>query len=406
MIEDYIKFREDLSNTDYSDKFLLDWFNNVQNNHQEIRSFLNGIKIELDIKIKEESIKIDNNEFNLINQNLSKYTNGRFFIFLKEWIDGDIIEKLKLPSTYIKNNEYRSSISLISSVLKKIRLSLYISDEHSKEINKNLTKLTNLYKNIKIQNKDVTIILDTSAKAFLNLGKYTVDSNSCFRDNRSNSDNKFSLGQTKNTFVLLIKEKEDFIFRSWGYFNQKDKIFNISNIYVASDFLQSTYLHILKYFFASLLNEEDINKIFINKNKIKCEHYIYANSWGNFSFSLTEKIKHQYILTNIDNIKKLNDKFCLCCGKIKLNDENVYWGESQKRYCENCIKNMIYCEYDDVFVDKDLPLVELILEDSSIVKTKLLNIPAIQCDLCHRYALSDSVNFTEKGFICQICSKI
>lgn len=73
------------------------------------------------------------------------------------------------------------------------------------------------------------MIFTTSAKAFLLLGHYGPDNDSCFRNKRDNEHNKFTLGlcQDSAVIILQLKKKGDKSFsnisRYWAFLSQDHK---------------------------------------------------------------------------------------------------------------------------------------------------------------------------------------
>lgn len=128
------------------------------------------------------------------------------------------------------------------------------------QLSKDISKLGEIWAEAKTKKQEFYLNLDTSYEAFIKLGHYGCDNGSCFGQERSRENDKHSLAQRSNTFVMYFTTTEapelNFETRAavrlWGAINPNNRLLSISNIYTNGDIPRGNMLKAVKDFTAEL----------------------------------------------------------------------------------------------------------------------------------------------------------
>lgn len=196
-------------------------------------------------------------------------------------------------------------------------------------INKYIADLGKHWKSNKLQHGSYTVTMCFDPKSFLLLGHYGPDSSSCFRQMSSSELHKFCIGQTENTFVILIRNNNTDTFppnknhaRIWGHLNTNDDIWNFCNLYLCENIQEDTVKYLLLQFVQSIDQEFKIllsNKFSLDTTKIT------KNQFGTYSISKFAPIKNQILEMDLSDIMPYVCKLChsnLGFKKDVVSDEN------------------------------------------------------------------------------------
>ena len=309
MLENYEDFRQwyrdfDNENGRGDMSYTREWFNQVQKAHEKLREFLNdNIEVTWPVTIKEKAASlIKSTEAKKILQKiqeLSKYERNLFGVTTKD-IVGPTIQLGSHKG--VKTNKF-----LMKCFDDYNCPDDYRYKEKLAELNKCLSQLAALWNKEKTSSATYEVTLDTSAEAFVNLGYYGPDEDSCFRQGRCGEKSKYILARSKNTYVLTISKKDKCLVRAWGFSNDKFDTWNICNIY-QKGVNEGNILAAIQQYFATLLGleQEDI-KVHEDRRvdqvmdedpediegKIEIPEGIYHNTYGSFTFSTKERITQQ-----------------------------------------------------------------------------------------------------------------
>ncbi len=281
-----------------------DFFDDIQNNHAEIRKVLGGIRTNTNFELKEVYSKGDEDViFNLTNDIYSIFPN---YFYESEIDDVDFLVP-KLPCG-MKCSKHVLQYARDKKVLHSYDNYRYDSRQSAtKALEKVVEKLGQEWSKCKVRNQKLTSTITTAAKAFILLGHYGPDSDSCFYEHGSNRACKLLLASCKNSFVFLARdgdskanEPEDSkstLARMWGWFNPKDRVVNFCNLYADShDLPTGNIRELCKLQSAKILgvNPKDVK---LAQENITINADVYHNECENdWSFYTGDKCSPQVLL--------------------------------------------------------------------------------------------------------------
>jgi hypothetical protein len=321
------------------------WFNKVEKHHQNIRKYLNGIKVQKIYNIEETQYQASKEEVYSIIDKIKTYI---------PYFMGDcglVPEDLLLPTKEDGTHNVRKVAKLIRTYAEKhIRTS-----EIMLEIDKFLAALGNAWAKTRTEKSELEITLSTSAKSFCLLGHYGPDPDSCFRQGSDKTPHKFVLGQNPNTFVITIskfnekKGKNINVARCFGFASEDFRIFNLSNYYFVPGFQEGNAIEVIKKLLGEIWNDsvsfyED--RVTINSR------LIYQNPYGRWSFCKGKKefVDKQVLEPDGSNILTF---YCPRCERNNTSD--VTWKEvDDNLICQQCVKEANTCEISNKLTFKEL----------------------------------------------------
>jgi hypothetical protein len=341
------------------------WFDLVQENHSELRKRIGGVSLTKTVKIQSKQGKANKkNSDNIINQ-ISEIVPNLDYCLKDFGLDRGA---LLLPYISIHSHNQNRTGKFLLDVLTNHIYSTYDRqtaryiypeetrsrtgsyEENKAKLNILISKLGSEWAKAKSKTAEFEITLSTAAMDFLNLGHYEVDIDSCFGQNGDREEDKALLGQNKNTFVIIIKNKEQIIARTWGFVDSKFTIYNTCNLYLGKYVQQGDIIEALKVFFAGLL-DKDANDIFLHENFVDIDDSVYRNDYGIYSFSAEEKIKYQ--LLEIDEYDIKRGYTCEGCGTVYDYDGEFDRIDGELR-CLGCVDKANYCDHSCSYTYEDL----------------------------------------------------
>lgn len=353
------------------------WFARVQKYHQNIREKIGGIRHSY-------TIKLSNNDKEIVfTPEEAIYNVWRSIYNLCDSESGNRYSKsMKIVDELIKDGilpkGFESSY-IIDSHSRKRKSSKIILDKFNKlklfELESIVSKFGQFWTKsiIPLECKDleVDINLTTSAKAFILLGHYGPDSDSCFNSNGDNWDNKFTLGQTEDTFVILISDPQTKknLARLWGWYSKEIEALHFCNIYRRGSKLMhdGVVFAILCDLYQKIFNKPPI-RIF---DAIEVKTGIYHNE-KSFDISLCSsmpiiKLRNDELIL-YSNIKDIRDgEMCLGCNRLICSDEIVCI--KQGNFCILCLENTFdRCSWCGSYHKKDSLVPQQYISDEKIQK--------------------------------------
>lgn len=212
----------------------------------------------------------------------------------------------------------------------------------TREVDKHLSELGNIWSKYKTSDTELEITFSTTAKGFSLLGHYGPDKDSCFRQQSDKTTDKFTLGQTKDTFIITIakfdkdKNKYKNVARCFGFANNNFQAFNLCNYYFKNTFREGDALESIKFFLEQLF---DI-KLTLHSKLIKITDGVYHNPYGNWSF-LTENYAGGSQVLRPDQFGITLFK-CERCRTVSSN--YIHWCNiDDLLVCQDCIGKASVC---------------------------------------------------------------
>lgn len=267
-----------------------EWFDLVQKNHQDLRSKINGLGCELEIRFENINRSMSNSAFEpIINDickllpTISKDLSDRY---------GKTLDALKLPSIPTDSSTHR----MIKSCTFIMNCGKYrgLTQSELAVLAELVSKLGRFYVVYSTKPCDAKVVLSTETIEFLKLGFYDVDKGSCFTTGLY----KYYLGHGKNSFVLHYFENNEHLARMWGSFTGKCDIMNISNLYIKQEAHEGNVLTAAKMLYSTIESVE-LDDI-IETHDVYDPSNLYKNGYGTLSFS-RNKIDRQSVQFGISS---------------------------------------------------------------------------------------------------------
>jgi hypothetical protein len=233
-------------NGGYTPNHRSSWIKRIDTTHEKLRKFLGGFRFERKYELKSQ-------------QQTAK----------KSDVESIINSILKIVPDYLEYYTYTTDVFLLPTIPQgthsAIRVGKHVkthaeqrlrSDperaEKLKNLDKLISKLGEAWAKSRTNDIELEINLTTSPKAFTLLGHYGPDQDSCFRQGSDKTQHKYTLAQSRNTFVIVIskfdekKGKIKNLARCYGFTNDAFTIFNCSNYYFAPGFQEGDCIEAIK----------------------------------------------------------------------------------------------------------------------------------------------------------------
>jgi hypothetical protein len=399
------------------------WWKQVEKRHKDIRELIGGIRIEKEIQLKTQQ--------NLVREEDAKPFVDEILSILPDYLIGYNFTKDVFLKPQIVEGTHKAT-----KTAKHVRAyadqALRYTEQSSvvlKRLDKALSQLGELWAKARTSDTKLHITLSTSPRAFVLLGHYGPDSDSCFRNGSDKDFHKWMLGQTDNSFVVTIaafdqeKQKSKNVARCFGFL--KADAVHIFNHYFSPSFLEGDAIESLKLFFSQLWKTEV--SFFENISKLLG---IYQNPYGRWSFFKGKKdtVQPDVIVGETQNISKFE---CPICAYAHPHD--LAWREiDDNLVCHNCVKKAHTCEISHCLTFKELssvitadgitkfvhPDVAAIYTQCSNCTNRAENLVSVNdelickecvecccsfCDHCNQYVSDDEMNDIGTRDICQTC---
>lgn len=318
-------------------KFQDRWYNNVEDTHKDLRELIGGVRLNKQITINSKQNPAPINQYGDLADGICKV--------LPEYLDFYGFDKsiFALPSIPQGNhNVIKLSKHIFNHANVRYHNGLLQSDDLRK-IDKLISELGTVWSKNKCNSMTVDVSLSTSHKAFALLGHLGPDNNSCFNQQSDKPQHKYTLGQSKDTFVITVsqynkeKGKDKNLARCIGFLSYNKKVFHTSNFYFAEGFCEGDFLEILKEFFKSFWQDE----VTVAENVNSITNKFYQNEYGIWSFGKGSiRIEPEELRCNAHLISTFVCPHCLRGYK----DPSEWYELDNELYCFKCIALANICE--------------------------------------------------------------
>jgi hypothetical protein len=350
-------------NAGWSPDPLRQWFDVVEDNHQELRQLIGDVKIDRKYLLKSGTKPLDINTPAL--RNIIDTLNDIAPNFIERI--GITEDDFKYPVFAEGNHNGRRLSKLLRDNLVLITRDILGA---TIVIDKQISLLGEEWAKCKTSECELTVTLSTTQRGFSLLGHYGPDDNSCFRQGSTSRFDKYIFGQSKNTFILSIKGfdkikgKERNLARAFGWY--ANGAFNVRNYYFVEGFQEGDFIEVITMMFSELLKGKPVlgegRAIFDNPEYNGWR--FYQNNYGNWTFypEGTLAKNEQYLSLNLENI------LCFTCPHCKKKyTSRSYWKEVDSLLvCENCNAKAGMCDISRIKTLKQL--VPCIATDGSEIR--------------------------------------
>jgi hypothetical protein len=365
-----------------------EWFKKVQATHQHLREIINGFEKEQDVKTED------------IQRPAAKELAAPYIDRLRQLIpnleknlDGDF-SPLLLPQMQLGQKTLSTGKAIVGWYQRSKNYNTY--DRY--DVDSNISGLAMQWAKAKSSKNKFTVVMSTRAKAFALLGHYGPDIDSCFHQTGGNDDNKYVLGQTSHTFVLLVKADDKVVARFWGFKLADANIYTLSNLYTEDHIRNGDIFEALRHFFASLLqiSYNDLN-ITHNKGKVAEKSIIYFNG-STWSFAHKDTIVAQHELIG-DSSDIRVAATCANCHEI-FEDNYDFLLVDNQNICPDCADTANFCDHCQTYTFEKVRCV--IDEFSNLIHVHERHIKENyrKCKGCNDY-IHKSLIHKQKCDICQ-----
>jgi hypothetical protein len=384
------------------------WYNRVEKSHASIRNTLLGDKVRkefiFDLKSQQNPISAEDAEPH-INEILKIVPD--YLIDYKFQKDA-FLKPIVQDGTH---NAYKVS-KHVRTYAEKVYHHSPEKNAVLKPLDKALAQLGELWKKARSSDTQLEATISTSPRAFLLLGHYRPDVDSCFRQGSDKTKDKYALGQTPNTFVVSIASKHPTqdrlqnVARCYGWTND-NTVFNTANYYFVKGFQEGDGIEVLKRIFQSLTGNpmdmyEERQYMYDDKLYDPARH-VFHNTYARWTF-----VKQgagvpgiQLFSPVLDLVKKFK---CPNCGRDSGGDDRN-WHEVDDMYlCSRCIEGAFRCELTDTLTFR--PPVPLLNEEGFEIKVhpKVASEYA-RCQACSRHHIV-SIKTPDDRTLCSECFEV
>jgi hypothetical protein len=257
------------------------WYDQVERGHRDLRKFIGGIRIDKEVCLKNQQGKATKAE-----------------------VDPIIDEILKIVPGYLENYGYTRDIFLepviahgthnatktsrhVRTYAEFIFKNSAARENSLKLIDKLLSDLGTIWGRARTVEEKLEVTLSTSPKVFTLLGHLGPDEDSCFRQGSDKTLHKYCLGQTANTFVLVIskfvpeKQKVKQVARAFGFVDPTFSVFSFGNYYFKHGFTEGNAIAAIRAVLEDLWQEEAN----FYENISFLDDYVWHNPYARWSFA-------------------------------------------------------------------------------------------------------------------------
>lgn len=316
-----------------------EFFDKVQESHESIRKEIGGTETIKTIKVDGEQKSANSSVFDELSKELFD-----MFPLLQNVLElNDFsIKDIRKPTLPQGTHNINKTSKFLRSVWDQ-QYGMYCESSYSK-FNTIISKMGVEWAKFKCLEETLTMQLSTAAESFCNLGHYTVDFDSCFRNAKENDFQKYFLGLAKNSFVLLINDDKGInIGRFWGFTTENHKRYNICNFYIAKKAHEGTILEGVKLFFADLL-KCTYDELQTKQNNNKIRPGLYHNAYGSYSFFKESEEKFAVLDVYVDS-DYTNDGYYVVCQHCGNNYDHADGWEliDVSFVCSTCYDSAALC---------------------------------------------------------------
>lgn len=405
------------------------WFDKVEQNKVNIRKLISGHKLQKFYTIASSQSSLPPDQTLQLAKELEQYL-PRYFQDYK--YDHTIFNNPTIP------NGSHNSIKVTKHIRTYAQQFLGKDHPYLKNVDLFLNKLGEAWAKVRSSDCKLEITISTWAKAFVLLGHYGPDEDSCWRQGSNHPHDKYIFGQAKDSFVITIAEFSD---KKNKYINsgrcigflQDDNTIGISNYYFKKRFQEGNAIGAIRKLFEELW--QDVSEFHEGGHVImdgRNDNWkFYHNAYGNWVLTKGKDSKLDKTV-----LLKLDPNFilyfmCEICGRNKKSIDA--WEKiDDKLCCSSCVFRAYIC---DISKKKTFePLIEVIGADEELLSVhqevaanyevckecqqKSINIISINdermckecfnlkfthCDECGEPHLDEEIIFMEDGDFCKNC---
>jgi hypothetical protein len=316
-----------------------DWFRYSVKAHEKIAEFLGGQNKSLKIELDDKQCLVD--------QKIALQYAALLVVEIPSYFQVNQVTIADLSWPFIKNKgnkkwgkDIRQFIDNESKLGKQYNID---------KINDIISKLGQEWVKCKTVKDTCYVTMSVSPQTFCLLGHYYPDKyhDSCFKQKGQHNIDKYVLGQSENSFVILIskdpiinldEQKKQILARCWGLTRSLER-WHLTNLYYVPDIKEGNAYKCLIKFFESLLNKEGLMPY---DGRFSLEG-AYKNRTKTLSFfNNNSPIADYFYLNKKDGLESI--KFCTWCKNCEDNLEDV---DDNFHVCKSCVPNqgISRCEY-------------------------------------------------------------
>lgn len=368
------------------------WLKNVRRSHEELVGIFGKDIIHTPVSIKKIDDSITKAEIQSIikeiNENLPDFLSTLGHLLKR----GVVLTEEALMTGVVPNgthNVFKLS-PLLSKAIDQYKKAGILGGSSSLVWSRKMNKLASLWNAVKSIDEDfsVEVTMSCTPKSFALIAHYGPDKDSCFRQGSlNNRDNqKYILGQTKNTFVITISrfipelEKTKNVARILGYYDSDTKAISVFNYY----FNKYITEHYTKIILTKAISDIWKDEYFIvPRDLLYKPDYFYINPYFCLTFWPKNKLINKDIVEVPFDYSYLAyglSHHCERCG-CQMRDINSCWVDVDDAVvCPNCLCSANKCELSELSTFQQLVDFDNGNQDLSIhpCLTKLFN----QCMSC------------------------
>ena len=326
------------------------WFDRVQKSHAKLRNQIGGLTFEAEVELKDGQGPASKRKADPIIKEI-KEVFPSLHDYLRMKYDGipKLEELLLWPNMPLDNHRQPKTAKKVLELYDEYkRYYQYDYPQGKKKLAKLLSDLGIIWARSRTKGAKYNVLLTTKAEAFAQLGHYEVDEGSCYGQGGCRDHNKGFLGETENTFVVLIREKGKIIARFWGFASCKYEHYNVCNFYMAKGVQEGNIVGSLRGFFAAL-KDVPTDKIYIHEDLVSAsendqdeERVIYLNDYGSFTFSTDKDLKSKQTIKVKRELEVIG--VCAKCRRELSEDaEDDTRDVDGITICEICSEDAQYC---------------------------------------------------------------
>lgn len=264
--------------------FLDTFFGNFTKCHKEIKEIIGGDRLVVEVAMKkgEKPLRCVNQEspadtiVKLLPNYLKTYALNK----------SDLLE----PKLLIKGREYKTCKHIQNYAGKVLQY-----EEYMDFLRDLLNQLGLEHARNNVNEGQYNVTLSINPQDILNVGNHGVDTSSCFNIKGTNGRMIFNFACIKNSFIILINDKQGIVGRALGFIDTQAMQFHVFNLYIGNSIrgeqLQSesqktnvgNCTKIFEELASHLLGTKEIQ---LSRNLISSsdEHAFYLNQFPKFTF--------------------------------------------------------------------------------------------------------------------------
>ncbi len=324
------------------------WYEEVEKRHKTLREFIGGIRLEKDIKIESNQGPVEQHQIeHFINEILAILPN-----YLKEYgyTESVFLEPMIRLGTH-------NAIKLSKHVRTYAQNTLKNDLDGAKKLaylETTLSKMGEVFARKKTIEEELKITLTTSPRSFALLGHYGPDEDSCFRQGSDKTADKYCLGQSENTFIVVVQKiingKKVCVSRAFGFFSKDLSVCNVCNVYFSENITEGNVLKAIEVILSELWKQDKLS-FFEDICGVKG---VFNNPYGRWTW-FKNKINRPSEVTPNALLLTTNGFLIKSFRCPKCGQEGRSWRQIDDIICcKYCLKTTNRCELTDELTFKEL----------------------------------------------------